>query len=269
MDMQKNYCGDLVRVHDADRYLTSMFVPADRRADLWALFAFNYEIAKTRDVVSDTTLGLIRLQWWRDAIRDVYEGKAVPDHEVLKPLAAAIERHNLPRAHFDKLIYAREFDLEGVSPENMEGLVHYADFTTTPLLCLAAQICGEFLDEDVVRPVAVNYTLVGILRATAHNARQGHILLPHDLMSKYGVTKDSLFEEAGQGGVASLVQDVTESRFLGVKMQGNTMLKAVIAISDIYFQQIVSNGYMVMSPKLQLSPAFKILRIFWKVKCCY
>lgn len=269
MDMQKNYCGDLVRGHDADRYLISMFASVDRRADLWALFAFNYEIAKTRDVVSDTTLGLIRLQWWRDAIAGVYDGNAVPEHEVLKPLAEAIERHNLPQEHFDKLIYAREFDLEGVSPENMEGLIHYADFTTTPLLCLAAQICGETLGEDIVRPVAVNYTLAGILRATAHNARQGHILLPQDLMSKYGVTKDSLFEEAGQDSVVSLVQDVTESRFFDVKSQGNTMLKASIAISDIYFRQIVSNSYMVMSPKLQLSPAFKILRIFWKVKCCY
>lgn len=267
--MQKNYCGDLVRAHDGDRYLISMFAPADRRVDLWALFAFNYEIAKTRDVVSDTTLGLIRLQWWRDAIADVYDGKAVPDHEVLKPLAMAIERHNLPRAHFDKLIYAREFDLEGVSPENMEGLIHYADFTTTPLLCLAAQICGDALDEEAVRPVAVNYTLAGILRATAHNARQGHILLPQDIMNKYGVTKDSLFEEAGRDGVSSLANDVMKNRALGGKSQGSATLKASIAISDIYFRQIVSNRYILISPMLQQPPAFKILRVFWKVKCCH
>lgn len=267
--MQKNYCGDLVRGHDADRYLISMFAPADRRADLWALFAFNYEIAKTRDVVSDTMLGLIRLQWWRDAIAGVYEGKTVPEHEVLKPLATAIERYKLPREHFDKLIYAREFDLEGVSPENMEGLIHYADFTTTPLLCLAVQICGEALGEDVVRPVAVNYTLAGILRATAHNARQGHVLLPQDLMNKYGVTKDTLFEEAGRDDLSCLAKDIMENRFPNVKSQGNSMLKACTAISDIYVRQIVSNRYMVMSPMLQQPPPFKVLRVFWKVKCCY
>ncbi|MGH1377595.1 MAG: squalene/phytoene synthase family protein [Alphaproteobacteria bacterium] len=266
--MQKNYCGDLVRKHDENRYLISMFAPADRRADLWALFAFNYEIAKTRDVVSDTTLGLIRLQWWRDAIRGVYDGSGVPDHEVLKPLSVAIDKYKLPQEYFDKLIYAREFDLEGVSPESLSGLISYADFTTTPLLCLAMRICGYDLDDDYIRPIAVNYTLAGILMATAHNARQGHVLLPTDLMNKYGLTLDSLFKEEGQVGLASLVKDVVEGRLTDCDANGYPLLKSCVAISDINFSSIVSNRYMVMSPILQRPPAFKVLRVFWKVKCC-
>lgn len=257
-----------MQAHDADRYLISMFAPPVCRGDLWALFAFNYEIAKTRDVVSETTLGLIRLQWWRDAIGGIYDGKAVPEHEVLKPLAVAIERYKLPQEHFDKLIYAREFDLEGVSPENMDGLVHYADFTNTPLLCLATQICGIDVSEELIRPVAVNYTLAGLLRATAHNVRQGHVLFPQDLMNKHNVSKDTLFEEGRQDGLASLVEEVVGKRFLNVESQGNTMLKASNAISDILFRQIVANDYAVMSPVLQRSPSFKVLRVFWKVKCC-
>ena len=106
------YCGKLVKEQDPDRFLISLFMPADKRADLWALFALNYEIAKTREVVTDTTLGLIRLQWWKDAIKSICEGREPPQNEILPDLASAIQTYHLPYEAFEKLITAREFDLE-------------------------------------------------------------------------------------------------------------------------------------------------------------
>src|SRR5688572_600358 len=140
MKSSLSYCGQHVRGNDPDRFLLSMFAPPERREALWALFAFNHEIAKTREVVSETQLGLIRLQWWRDAITKIYEGGDVPEHEILKVLAPAILEHNLSRDHFNTLVYAREFDLENVCPANMDGLLSYADFTSTPLMNLALKI---------------------------------------------------------------------------------------------------------------------------------
>src|SRR5579871_3364824 len=66
--LHMSYCEDTVRRYDRDRYRLALSQRPDRRPALFALFAFNHEIAKTREVVSDPTLGLIRLQWWRDAI---------------------------------------------------------------------------------------------------------------------------------------------------------------------------------------------------------
>ena len=183
MEKTLSYCGQIVRDYDPDRFLLSMFAPATVREDLWALFAFNHEIAKTREVVTETQLGLIRLQWWREAIAALYgeqTERGVPEHEVVRPLAEAIKRHNLPREHFDKLIYAREFDLEDVLPGNLEGLLNYADFTTTPLMKLAVQICGDDPEMELVQPVAVNYALMGILRAVPTHARQRRCYLPED-----------------------------------------------------------------------------------------
>src|SRR5579872_5539453 len=99
---------DLVRRQDRDRFLSALFVPADRRAAVLALYAFNHEIAKTRDVVSEPLLGRIRLQWWREAIEEVYAGGTVRAHVVMTPLAAAIREHGLAREHFDAMIDARE-----------------------------------------------------------------------------------------------------------------------------------------------------------------
>jgi NADH dehydrogenase [ubiquinone] 1 alpha subcomplex assembly factor 6 len=94
---------------------------AERREALWALFAFNYEIAKTREVVSETALGLARLQWWREAIGNIYGGGEFPQHEILKALAPAIKTHGLTSEYFDTLVYAREFDLENICPRRWTG----------------------------------------------------------------------------------------------------------------------------------------------------
>ena len=99
--MTLTYCGNIVRQQDSDRFLLSLFAPAKHRAALWTLYAFNHEIAKTREIVSDTTIGLIRLQWWRDAIKEIYEGSKPRQHEVVTPLADVIKQYDLPRDLFD------------------------------------------------------------------------------------------------------------------------------------------------------------------------
>ena len=58
------YCEALVRT--ADRSLTALYAPAEHRSAL-ALYAFNIEIARVREVVRDPMAGEIRLQWWSDA----------------------------------------------------------------------------------------------------------------------------------------------------------------------------------------------------------
>src|SRR5438552_16844209 len=80
--------GALVRRHDHDRYLSALFAPEPARAGLFALYAFNVEVAKTREVVREPILGSIRLQWWRDALAEIYGGGPVRRHEVVEPLAA-------------------------------------------------------------------------------------------------------------------------------------------------------------------------------------
>lgn len=257
-----SYCENLVRVHDYDRYMLSMFLSADIRADVWAVLAFNHEIAKTREVVSESTLGLIRLQWWRESIAKIYEGQGVREHEVLKPLAEAIKRHNLPREEFDNLAYAREFDLEDVLPGNVEGLLNYCEFTTAPLMRLILQITGVDPAQEVIQPVAMNYGLAGVLRATRELAAQRRFYLPEDLVRKYNFDTESIFEDSD---IRPVIQDIMDMR-LPLSNLSHIFLRGCEALSKIYFKQIISLNYNVMDQKLKVDPPFKLLRIFWKTK---
>src|ERR1700721_1302405 len=95
---------ETVRRYDRDRFLATLFAPASLRPDLWALLAFNLETARVREVVSQPILGQIRLQWWRDAIEEIYDGKPARRHEVATPLAETIKRHGLSRHRFARPI---------------------------------------------------------------------------------------------------------------------------------------------------------------------
>lgn len=258
-----SYCGELVRTSEPDLFLLSMFSTASVREDLWTLFAFYHEISKTRHVVSETTLGLIRLQWWRDAVAKLYEGEVEQGHEVLKPLSDVVFRHDLPQESFEKLIYAREFDLENVSPGNIEGLLNYCDFTTTGFFEMAVQIMGDDPADYIIQPIAMNYTLMRALKAAPYYAKDGWLILPEDLCMQNDVTLENFFEFPDR--LSDVIRKVIDHAPENVPVD-HVFLKGAQALSQIYLKQIKRNDFNILSEKLRVDPPFKVLKLFCKTK---
>ena len=259
MSGELSYCGQLVREQDADRFLLAQFAYAEHREALYALFAFNHEIAKTREVVSETRLGLIRLQWWRDAIAEIFEGETVREHRVVEALAEVVRVYDLEREPFDSLIYAREFDLEDVLPSDLEGFLNYAAYTHSPLMDLVT--CVLDAGNDPVQPIAVNYALIGILRATLSFAKQRRCYLPQDLLTERGVYLNQLYDLKLQDGLPTVIEAVADSFVEGVQCE-NRFLKAMNRLSILYYKQLKRCGYDVFHPRMVLPPAFKEIRLF-------
>src|ERR1700726_3708861 len=90
-------CAGLVRRHDRDRFQTALFAPAAAREALFALYAFNYEIARVRESVREAPLGQIRLQWWREAIDAAFSDRAQRRHDIVEAITAAIRERGLSR----------------------------------------------------------------------------------------------------------------------------------------------------------------------------
>ena len=169
--------GDLVRRHDRERFLSALFAPEDRREALFALYAFNHEVAKTREVVTEPMLGRIRLEWWRETIDGIYAGTP-RRHEVAEALAALVARHRLEKTHFEALIDAREQDLEPEPPATLAALEAYAEGTSGELVLLALETLGAGGAEVAGRHVGIAYALSGLLRAAAFHARARRSYLP-------------------------------------------------------------------------------------------
>src|SRR5215471_7113258 len=98
-DLTLDDLDELVRRTDPDRWLSSRFIGAPgARADVIALYAYDHELARAPKVTSNALLGEIRLTWWREALDEIFAGKAVRRHPTAEALAAAVARHALPRA---------------------------------------------------------------------------------------------------------------------------------------------------------------------------
>jgi phytoene synthase len=199
-----------VRRYDRDRYLTTLFAPADRREDLLALYAFNLEIARTREAVREPILGHMRLQWWRDALDEIAAGKPARRHEVATPLAEAIRRHNLPRDAFERLLLARERDLDDAPFATLAELEAYADGTSGALVALALAILGVADAAMLARSrlIGRGYALAGILRSVVFHARQQRCLLPAQVLAAHGVDREAILEMKPSPGLAAAVAEI-------------------------------------------------------------
>lgn len=207
-----SYPAQQVRLYDRDRFVTGLFAPADRRDDLFALYAFNLEIAKLREVAREPMMGRIRLQWWRDIVAAIGQGHAPPPHPVAQPLAAAMRRHRLDEAALQRLIDSREADLDDEPPADLAALERYAADSSATLteLALAVLAADGAAARRAGHHVGVAWALTGLLRAVPFHASLGRLTLPTDLLGAHGVTAEQVLAGKPSPGLAQVGRVIAE-----------------------------------------------------------
>lgn len=185
MDDNFRHCEQLVREADKDRFLATLFAPAEMRGALFALYAFNVEVARIREAVRETIAGEIRLQWWRDAIESG-AGEASA-HPVAAALRAAIERFRLPVAPLIDLIEARSFDLYDDPMPTLAALEGYATKTSSALIGLVAAILdpSSASSSSAIRDAGIAYAMTGLLRAFPIHASRGQLYVPLEVLERH------------------------------------------------------------------------------------
>ena len=173
-----NHCQELVAKADKDRFLSCLFAPKEAWPHIFALYAFNVEIARIRETVSDPQIGLVRQQWWLDTIDGIYAGRT-PDHPVAQALTQAIAKGDLPKHALHNLIMAREFDLYEDPMPSFTDLEGYLGETSSSLIQMAALILGKGAAE-AAGLAGVAFGLTGVLRL--QKARY----LPRDMVQSLG-----------------------------------------------------------------------------------
>jgi len=190
-----DYCEELVRAGDKDRFLATLFAPQKYRRALHALYAFNLEVTRTRELAREPMPGEIRLQWWRDVLGGAGRGE-VDAHPVAASLRDVVVRYRLPPRMLLELIDARTFDLYDEPMASLSYLERYAMQTSSALIELAARILSDGRDPgtgDLSRHAGVAYAITGLLRALPIHAARGQLYLPGDLMQRYGAQSTDVF----------------------------------------------------------------------------
>jgi len=182
-----------VRAGDADAYLCGSLLPSAARDAFFAVRALNLELAGVRDAArGNVPMARLRFAFWRDLVAEAFSGRAPAagsprtEHPLFAPLAASAARHRLTRRWLDRLIEAREADLEGRAPATVAALEAYAEATHGSLLYLTLEAAGV---RDVHADHAASHIgkaagLAMVIRALPLHARLGQRYVPDDVLAK-------------------------------------------------------------------------------------
>lgn len=181
---------DELRRGDRERFLADLFAPEPQRRHLFALHAFNLEIARVREKIRDPLPGEIRLQWWRDAIA----GDQPQGHPLAEALLETIRSHELPRKAFDTCLEARIFDLYDDPMPGRAELEGYCGETASVLIQLAALVLDRAAAPgvaDAAGHAGCAQAIVGLVRALPLHRARGQCYVPRDLLAAAGTTPEA------------------------------------------------------------------------------
>ena len=188
------FCADLVRAHDFARYASTLFVPADQRRGLLAIYAFNAEISRMREQVSQPLPGEVRLQWWTDMLAGAGHG-GVEGNPVAAELLLAIRIWQLPVEPLSRLIDEHQFDLYNDPMPTMAALEGYINETSSVLFSLGAAIAGAESDEieHLARHAGLAQGIAQAIAALPLDASRRQLFLPLQLLESYSIGLEEVF----------------------------------------------------------------------------
>jgi phytoene synthase len=199
------YCKQKTAKSGSSFYYSFMFLSAEKREAITALYAFCREVDDIVDECSELQVAQVKLAWWRDEIEKLYQ--RTPIHPVTKALLPHVTKFNLDQALFNEIIDGMEMDL---------NFNRYADFKQLQLYCyrvasvvglLTAQIFG-FNQRKTLKyahDLGMAFQLTNIIRDVGEDARRKRIYLPLDELAQFNVTEDDILKSRESANVKALM----------------------------------------------------------------
>ena len=186
-------CLQVLQETDRERYLASLLTPADARAAVVALYAYNAELARVRDVVREPLPGEVRLQYWRDLLEGSAHGETAAN-PVAAELLQAMAKYRLPVAPLVSMADARIFDLYDDPMETAEMFEGYAGETAAALMQLVALVLDAAAAEqatDIAGHAGVALAVAGALLLMPIHRARGQVYLPTQILVSVGLDRDA------------------------------------------------------------------------------
>ncbi|OJJ61912.1 hypothetical protein ASPSYDRAFT_145368 [Aspergillus sydowii CBS 593.65] len=219
----QRYCLTLLEKYDRPSYTLSTFIPRQTQPTYIALRALNSTLSLIPDTTSSHTIGLMRLQFWREAIAKTLAGTP-PKEPIAILLASAIDdlhrrsggKAKLSKNWLNRMVNAREQTLTNDPYPNLEAVESYAENTYSTLLYLTlstmpmASVTADHVASHIGKAAGIAAVLRGLpivafpqqvqqaQGAGQGGSRQGAVMLPLDVMAQTGVKEEEVFRRGAE-----------------------------------------------------------------------
>ncbi|KAI1143633.1 Squalene/phytoene synthase [Hypoxylon sp. FL0543] len=230
IEKARQYCVAQLSQSDYDAYLIRNLLPNKRRDAYDALRAFNLELVRLPELVSNPTIGQMRMQFWRDAINNTFAGKPPKEpimillYKVVSELSEYGGTPSSIKFWLHRLIDTREKYMDNRPFTSLSSLEEYAENTYSTLMYsnLAATRIHSMHMDHLASHIGKACGIVAILRgipflatpsrpvksphgASVGSGRNPVLLLPLDVMAETGLREEDVYRH---GPRAEGFQDV-------------------------------------------------------------
>ena len=263
-----DYCQQKAAASGSSFYYSFLFLPAERRQAIMALYAFCREVDDVVDECDDPTVARAKLAWWRMEVAAMYDGRA--SHPVTQSLAVALTRFSLPQEHLLEIIDGMEMDLDHARYATFKDLHLYCYRVASVVGLLAAEIFG-YRDRQTLKyahDLGLAFQLTNIIRDVGEDARRGRIYLPVEELERFHVPAADLLQSRYSDNFRALM-DFQVHRALAYYDKAMAQLpagdrqaqKAGLVMAAIYrstLDEIVRDGCQVLNQRISLTPIRKL-----------
>jgi len=212
-------CERLARPVGSPFRLASLKLSPARQRAITALRALDVSLADISESVSEPQVAISKLDWWRQALLEMTEGRA--EHPVVQSLLAALDElgHGAPARSAESALVARledrlgatriELEYEGFAAE--DDLEAFLDARYGSLFELYARLLET--DEATAEAAARVGRWHGRLeraRLLGRHARAGRVYLPAERLSTHGLEEADLYRPQSRETRAALFAEELE-----------------------------------------------------------
>ncbi|HMU17346.1 MULTISPECIES: presqualene diphosphate synthase HpnD [Thauera] len=263
-----DYCQDKAAKSGSSFYYSFMFLPAERRQAITALYAFCREVDDVVDECHDLSLAQTKLEWWRQEVGRIYGG--LPTHPVGHALKDVLKGFRLPQEQLLEIIDGMAMDLSQTRYLDFKGLQLYCYRVASVVGLLAAEIFG-YQDRQTLKyahDLGLAFQLTNIIRDVGEDARRGRIYLPIEDLQRFKVPAKDLLEArysdafrelmAFQAERAEKFYDQAFAQLPAIDRKAQRPGLVMAAIYRTLLREIARDGFLVLDRRTSLTPLRKV-----------
>ncbi len=263
------YCQQKAASSGSSFYYSFLFLAAERRRAITALYAFCREVDDVVDEGMDPQVAAAKLAWWRAEVANLFAGR--PQHPVTRALEPHRDNFGLSAARLNEIIDGMEMDLQQSRYLDWKGLEAYCYRVASVVGLLAAGIFGyrDARTLDYAKNLGIAFQLTNIIRDVGEDARKNRVYLPVEDLQRFGVPAADILQAKETPAFRSLMEFEAE-RTRGFYERAMSALPAadrraqrpgliMAAIYRTLLDEIQRDGFRVLTQRTSLTP----LRKFW------
>ena len=263
------YCQQKAAASGSSFYYSFVFLPAERRRAITALYAFCREVDDVVDEGMEPEVAAAKLAWWRVEVANLFAGR--PQHPVTRALEPHRDKFGLSAARLNEIIDGMEMDLRQSRYLDWPGLESYCYRVASVVGLLAAGIFG-YRDErtlDYAKNLGIAFQLTNIIRDVGEDARKNRVYLPIEDLKRFNVPAADILQARESPAFHSLMAFEAErargfyERAMAALPPGDRRAQRpgliMAAIYRALLEEIQRDGFRVLTQRTSLTP----LRKFW------